>query len=44
VARQLKQKGITRVRPLAGGFREWRDRGLPLTEFYPAEAEAAAAS
>jgi rhodanese-related sulfurtransferase len=30
VALLLKQRGISRVRPLAGGFYGWRDRGLPL--------------
>jgi len=32
LARKLHQKGITRVRPLAGGFYGWRKAGLPLTE------------
>ena len=27
----LRNRGIERVRPLAGGFRAWRDRGYPLT-------------
>jgi len=31
-----------RVRPLAGGFGGWRERGFPLQEFYP-EAKAQAA-
>ncbi|MFQ5778167.1 MAG: hypothetical protein ACE5IP_09180 [Terriglobia bacterium] len=26
----LRRRGITRVRPLAGGFRLWRDRGFPV--------------
>jgi rhodanese-related sulfurtransferase len=32
VALLLKRHGITRVRPLLGGFHGWRDRGLPLVE------------
>lgn len=31
VALALRQKGIERVRPLAGGLRAWRDRGFPVT-------------
>jgi membrane protein DedA with SNARE-associated domain/rhodanese-related sulfurtransferase len=27
----LRQKGVIHVRPLAGGFREWRARGFPVT-------------
>ena len=27
----LRRRGIERVRPLAGGFRAWRDLGYPLT-------------
>jgi membrane protein DedA with SNARE-associated domain len=30
-ALQLKKLGITRVRPLAGGYDAWRERGYPLT-------------
>jgi membrane protein DedA with SNARE-associated domain/rhodanese-related sulfurtransferase len=30
VAQQLRALGIIRVRPLAGGFRGWRDRGFPI--------------
>ena len=26
----LRNRGIARVRPLAGGFRAWRDRGYPM--------------
>ncbi len=37
----LKKRGITRVRPLAGGFHGWRDRGFPL-ETVHAEAKASA--
>ena len=31
VALALRQKGVERVRPLAGGLRAWRDRGFPVT-------------
>jgi rhodanese-related sulfurtransferase len=30
VALQLRRRGITRVRPLLGGFDGWRAAGLPL--------------
>jgi 3-mercaptopyruvate sulfurtransferase SseA len=30
VALELRKKGISKVRPLAGGFFAWRDKGLPL--------------
>jgi len=43
VALQLRKMGIKRVRPLAGGFYGWRDKGYPLTEFYR-EAEKQASS
>jgi rhodanese-related sulfurtransferase len=43
VALELRKNGITRVRPLAGGFFAWRDLGYPLVPFY-AEAETVAAS
>ena len=26
----LQRRGITRIRPLAGGLEGWRERGLPL--------------
>ena len=26
----LRRRGIERVRPLAGGFHAWRDRGYPV--------------
>jgi hypothetical protein len=26
----LKRRGVTRVRPLEGGFPAWRDRGFPV--------------
>ena len=31
VALALRQKGVERVRPLAGGLQAWRDRGFPVT-------------
>jgi rhodanese-related sulfurtransferase len=31
----LRRKGISRVRPLAGGLEGWRDRGLPLEAVKP---------
>jgi 3-mercaptopyruvate sulfurtransferase SseA len=31
VALILRRRGIERVRPLAGGFYGWRDRGFPVT-------------
>ena len=27
----LRRRGIEKVRPLAGGYRAWRDRGYPMT-------------
>jgi membrane protein DedA with SNARE-associated domain/rhodanese-related sulfurtransferase len=30
VAQQLLEKGVRRVRPLAGGFDAWRERGFPI--------------
>jgi hypothetical protein len=30
VALLLKRRGVTRIRPLAGGLDGWRERGLPL--------------
>jgi 3-mercaptopyruvate sulfurtransferase SseA len=30
VALQLRAKGIKQVRPLAGGFFGWRDKGYPM--------------
>jgi rhodanese-related sulfurtransferase len=30
VALALRRHGVTRVRPLAGGFPEWRHRGFPV--------------
>jgi len=31
VALLLMRRGITRIRPLAGGLHAWRDLGLPLS-------------
>jgi rhodanese-related sulfurtransferase len=40
VALQLHKFGISRVRPLKGGFEGWRAAGLPLVEYVPpVEAE-----
>jgi len=41
VALILRRRGIERVRPLAGGFRAWRDHGYPMTGL-AALADAAA--
>jgi rhodanese-related sulfurtransferase len=30
VALRLRQNGIARVRPLAGGFVTWREHGYPV--------------
>jgi rhodanese-related sulfurtransferase len=43
VAMDLKNIGIVRVRPLAGGLKAWEDEGYPLDEFFQ-EEEAKAAS
>jgi 3-mercaptopyruvate sulfurtransferase SseA len=32
VALMLKQRGIMRVRPLAGGLEAWKELGFPLSE------------
>jgi len=32
VALLLKRRGITRVRPLEGGFDAWREGGYPLEQ------------
>jgi rhodanese-related sulfurtransferase len=32
VALLLKKHGITRVRPLEGGFEAWRDQGFPIEQ------------
>jgi len=38
VALQLHKLGITRVRPLRGGFEQWRDLGYPLVEYVAPDA------
>lgn len=37
MALELRKKGIRNVRPLAGGFFAWRDKGLPLESGGPAD-------
>jgi rhodanese-related sulfurtransferase len=32
VAQQLQKVGITRVRPLQGGFAGWKELGFPLAD------------
>jgi hypothetical protein len=32
VAQKLQKLGIVRVRPLQGGFREWKELGYPLVQ------------
>jgi membrane protein DedA with SNARE-associated domain/rhodanese-related sulfurtransferase len=44
VAMELKKIGITKVRPLAGGFKAWEDHGYPMDDFYHEQEEAKAAS
>jgi membrane protein DedA with SNARE-associated domain/rhodanese-related sulfurtransferase len=36
IALLLRRRGIERVRPLAGGFRAWRDHGYPMLQLTPA--------
>ena len=31
----LSKRGITRVRPLAGGFHGWKERGFPMQTAIP---------
>jgi rhodanese-related sulfurtransferase len=38
VALLLRSRGVTRVRPLAGGIEAWRERGLPLHPLPPGAA------
>jgi membrane protein DedA with SNARE-associated domain/rhodanese-related sulfurtransferase len=38
VALQLHKLGISRVRPLRGGFEGWRDAGYPLCDYIPPAA------
>jgi len=41
VALMLKRRGITRVRPLAGGLAGWKEKGFPLeTRKVPKQAAA----
>jgi len=35
VALAMHQRGFSRVRPLAGGLRAWRERGLPVAQNLP---------
>ena len=37
MALQLRKIGIRRVRPLLGGFHEWKKLGFPLVEITVAE-------
>jgi hypothetical protein len=32
LALKLRRVGITRIRPLSGGYAEWKDRGYPLQD------------
>lgn len=41
MAMMLRKRGITKVRPLAGGIAEWRAREFPLEARPPAGAQAA---
>jgi len=41
VALQLKKLGVTRVRPLQGGFREWQYLGYPVELVSPRDRAAA---
>ena len=38
MALRLKRRGITRVRPLAGGYEGWVARGFPVDPVVPAPA------
>ena len=40
MALKLKRQGITRVRPLQGGLRQWMDAAYPVSQIKPAEAPA----
>jgi 3-mercaptopyruvate sulfurtransferase SseA len=42
VALQLRKLGIRRVRPLLGGFHEWKKLGFPLVEIEEGEPLAQA--
>jgi 3-mercaptopyruvate sulfurtransferase SseA len=41
VALLLRRKGVQKIRPLAGGFDGWRERGYPVAEHKKAEAAKA---
>jgi membrane protein DedA with SNARE-associated domain/rhodanese-related sulfurtransferase len=41
VALQLKEMGITRVRPLQGGLQGWEEAGFAVAEFFPEEEKLA---
>jgi 3-mercaptopyruvate sulfurtransferase SseA len=43
VALKLRRLGIRRVRPLLGGFHQWKKLGFPLVDI-PEESDAAAPS
>jgi 3-mercaptopyruvate sulfurtransferase SseA len=40
VALLLRRRGITRIRPLAGGLDGWRERGYPLANYREETANA----
>ncbi|MGA2905693.1 MAG: hypothetical protein ABSD98_17860 [Candidatus Korobacteraceae bacterium] len=42
MALQLRKLGIRRVRPLLGGFHEWKQLGFPMVEIAQPEPEAVA--
>jgi len=44
VALTLRRRGIERVRPLAGGFHAWQDRGYPVTKLERERSAARGAS
>jgi len=39
VALELRKHGIRRVRPLLGGYHEWKRLGYPLVSTLPAEEQ-----
>jgi 3-mercaptopyruvate sulfurtransferase SseA len=44
VALQLRKLGIRGVRPLLGGFHEWKALGFPLVAVTPGEEQSASSS
>jgi rhodanese-related sulfurtransferase len=44
VALRLRSKGISLVRPLAGGLDGWRERGYPIVNAEEVEAAARGAA